>query len=261
MTQAIPGQLGCYDPDQVHRQAPLIKAWADRWFRVRVEGLENVPTSPFVGVGNHSGASMLPDVVAWLSTYHSLSRQPRLLTLAHDGIFDHYPSSVGRWVAGLGGVRADEGLAARALDEGFAVQIYPGGDHDACRRFKDRHRIVFAGRTGYVKVAQRAKVPLVPVVACGGHGALIILREGRRLARVLGVHRSLRLTSFPLSLCLPWGLWLGPLPGYIPWPTQISLRVLPPISSKGTVQDIDRRVRAVMQENLNDMARRRCGGV
>ena len=70
--------------------------------------------------------------------------------------------------------------------------------------------------------AREAGVPIVPVVCVGGHEALVILAEGAGLARKLGFDRRFRLKTFPLSLSLPWGLWLGPLPGYLPLPTKIA---------------------------------------
>jgi 1-acyl-sn-glycerol-3-phosphate acyltransferase len=174
-------------------------------------------------------------------------------------MFDSFPAPLARWVARYGAIRAGRERTLEALRQGYAVQVYPGGDHDACRPFRDRNKLVFAGRTGYVDLAREAGVPIVPVASVGGHETLIILREGRRLARWLGVDRSLRLKSFPLSLSLPWGLWLGPLPGYLPLPARIEIEVLPPITVAGdrSTLEIDAEVRAILQATLDRLARGR----
>ena len=99
--------------------------------------------------------------------------------------------------------------------------------------------------------------PIVPIASVGGHEALVILWEGRALARRLGLDRSIRLKAFPLSLSVPWGLWLGPLPGYIPLPTRIEVSVLDPIAPEGATADIDARVRGALQHAMHEMARRR----
>ncbi len=235
---AAPGELGCYDPAYVRAHAPDYKRALNRYFRATVRGLDRLPQGPFLAVGNHSGAGLIPDTLVWLANYHSAELETPLLTLAHDQMFSGLPGPIARWVARLGAIRARPELALEALRQGFAVQVYPGGDHDACRRFRDRNKLVFAGRTGYVDLARAAGVPIVPVASVGGHETLIVIRDGRRLARWLGVDRSKRLKSFPLTLSLPWGLWLGPLPGYLPLPARIEIEVGEPIDVPALPSDI-----------------------
>jgi 1-acyl-sn-glycerol-3-phosphate acyltransferase len=253
-----PGELDGVDPEFLRRHAGWLTRALHTWFRADVRGMEHLPQTPFVGVGNHSGAVMIPDSLVWVGAYQTSGRRPPLVTLAHDGMFDVYPRSLAMALTKLGTVRARKEIAAEALRRGYAVQVYPGGDHDACRSFFRRNEIVFAGRKGYVELAREAGVPIVPVVCVGGHEALVILWDGVRLARKLGLDRRFRLKAFPLSLCLPWGVWLGPLPGYLPLPTKISVRVLPPISAEGgDIDTIDARVRASMQRAADEMARER----
>jgi 1-acyl-sn-glycerol-3-phosphate acyltransferase len=257
MVAPRPGELGCYDAAYVRRRAPQWKHLLHRYFRAEVRGMDNLPEGPFVGVGNHSGAVLIPDTLVWLSAYHSAGRSTPLLTLAHEAMFSLYPAPVARWVARFGGIRADRALALAALEQGFAVQVYPGGDLDACRSFSRRHHIEFAGRKGYVALAQQADVPIVPVASVGAHSALIILDDGRWLARWLGMDRRWRVTVCPISLSVPWGLWVGPLPGYVPLPAKIEIEVLPAMDPAGDVDDVDARVRAALQTAVNAMARPR----
>jgi 1-acyl-sn-glycerol-3-phosphate acyltransferase len=173
-------------------------------------------------------------------------------------MFDSFPAPLSRWVAKFGAVRASPARALAALAQGFAVQVYPGGDHDACRPFSQRNQVVFAGRTGYVELARAAGVPIVPVAAIGGHETLIILGEGRDLARRLGVDRRRRLKSFPISLSIPWGLWFGPLPGYVPLPARIEIDVLEPIEPQAiaaaSTAQIDAQVRGALQAAIDRRA-------
>ncbi|WP_164020272.1 lysophospholipid acyltransferase family protein [Pyxidicoccus trucidator] len=254
-----PGALEAVDFEFQRRHVGWIARALHTWFRVDVQGMEHLPSGPFLGVGNHSGAVMIPDTLVWMGTYHTSGREPPLVTLAHDAMFDAYPQPLARSLAKLGAVRARRDIALEALRQGYAVQVYPGGDHDACRSFSRRNEVVFAGRKGYVELAREAGVPIVPVVCVGGHEALIVLWDGASLARRLGFDRRFRLKTFPLSLSLPWGLWLGPLPGYLPLPARISVRVLPPISpDEGDVDAVDARVRTSMQCAADALARGRC---
>jgi 1-acyl-sn-glycerol-3-phosphate acyltransferase len=254
MTEPQPGDLGCYDPSYVQKNAPRWKRLLHSYFRVAVHGLANLPRGPFVAVGNHSGGVLIPDTLCWLSAYHSAGVYPPLLTLAHDAMFSAYPAAVARWAARFGAIRADHQLALQALRQGYAIQVYPGGDHDACRSFFRRHEIVFAGRRGYVELAQQAGVPIVPIASVGAHEALLVLWEGRPLARWLGWARRRRLKSFPVTLSVPWGLWAGPLPGYLPLPTKIELEVLPALLPHGNIDEVDARVRAALQHSVDRLA-------
>lgn len=250
-----PGDVDGYDPEALRRYGPRLARLIRRWFRADVRGLEHLPDGPFLGVGNHSGAPMIPDTLVWLAAHHDAARATPLVTLAHDGMFDHYPARLAMALTRLGAVRASRDNALRALQRGYAVQVYPGGDQDACRRFADRNRVIFAGRTGYVRLAREAKAPIVPVVSAGAHEALFILWDGAPLARWLGLDRRLRLAAFPVALSVPWGLTVGPLPGYLPLPTKIVQRVLPPIDPhEGTIDEVDRRVRESMQVTLDALA-------
>jgi len=240
-----------YDPDYVRAKAPIWKRRLHRYFRAQINGIENCPHTPFLAVGNHSGGILIPDTLIWLSAYHEAQREPPLLTLAHDAFFTMYPTKISRWAKRFGAIRAHHTQALHALKQGYAVQVYPGGDDDACRPFSKRNYIEFAGRMGYIRLAQEAKVPIVPIVSHGAHKSLIILRSGKRLAAWLGTDSQFRLRTFPLSFCAPWGLWLGPMPGYIPFPTKITVKVCPPISSTGDPRVIDRMVRKTMQAALN----------
>jgi 1-acyl-sn-glycerol-3-phosphate acyltransferase len=116
--------------------------------------------------------------------------------------------------------------AERLLAEGAAVLDYPGGDAEACRPWSDRNRIVFSVHTGFVRLALRTGVPVVPVVTYGSHNAIIVLSRGERLARSLGLPR-LRIKVFPILL--------GPL-GFssiltppLPMPAAITIEFMPPL--------------------------------
>jgi 1-acyl-sn-glycerol-3-phosphate acyltransferase len=264
---AAPGELESYDPGFAARHGPRLFRALSAYFRARLEGLEHLPDGPFLGVGNHSGGTLIPDTLVWGSGYHVLRGRPPLLLLAHDLMFDAYPRPLARALARLGALRASRERALAALRAGFALQVYPGGDFDAERPFSRRHQIEFAGRKGWARLALEARVPVVPVVAVGGHEALFILTDGRRIARALGLDRRLRLQVLPVSIALPFGLFVGPLPGYLPLPAQITVRALAPLPTEGyppgahrdpaAVDDLDARVRAVMQSSLDAMARSR----
>ena len=109
--------------------------------------------------------------------------------------------------------------------------VYPGGDLEACRPWTQRNRVDFGGRKGFVRVALRCGVPVVPVVAHGAHHAVVVLTRGDRLAQAAGL-RNVRINVFPILAGFPFGVTsiLSPPP---PMPAQVTLEFLPALDWTG----------------------------
>jgi 1-acyl-sn-glycerol-3-phosphate acyltransferase len=141
---------------------------------------------------------------------------------------------------------------------GAALLVYPGGDYEVHRPSWESARVDFGGRRGFIRLAQRRKVPLVPVVAIGGQETALFLSRGERIAKLLGLDRMFRLKVLPVSLALPWGLNVGDMLGHIPLPAKITIQVLEPIDVSG--MDVDEAYELVtgrMQTTLTGLAEER----
>jgi 1-acyl-sn-glycerol-3-phosphate acyltransferase len=134
---------------------------------------------------------------------------------------------VGAFLRQLGVVPASTGGAESALARGACVLVYPGGDLEACRPWTQRNQVYFAGRKGFVRLALRCGVPVVPVVAHGGHHAVVVLSRGDRLARGIGL-RTLRINVFPILAGFPFGVGSILTPP-LPMPAHLTLEFLPPL--------------------------------
>ena len=87
--------------------------------------------------------------------------------------------------------------------------MFPGGDHDVFRPSSERNKIDFDGRTGYVRTALDAGVPIVPIVSIGGQEDQIHLSRGELLAKLLGLEKRLRTKYLPVTFGFPFGLTLA----------------------------------------------------
>ena len=102
------------------------------------------------------------------------------------------------------------------------------------------------------------------MVSDGAHSAFRVLTDGRALVHLLGLKRLTRIEVLPVTLCLPWGLMVGPMP-YLPIPVRIRIRVLPPIrwphlgasaaDDDGVVWRCREEVRTAMQDALEALGR------
>lgn len=246
------------DPELVELLCDLWRVLGTYYFRLRVEGVENVPPAgPVLFVGNHSGG-FLPSEAFFtaLAVHERFGIERAIFALAHDFLFED--PLLRRYAGRLGILRAGYASAHHAFAAGGCVLVYPGSDLDTFRPFRKRNRIVLGGRKGFLVLAQRERVPIVPVVAAGTHEQMIVLWRGDRLARKLRAHEWARTEVFPIVLSLPWGLTSGFFP-YLPLPAQTSLAFLPPMTWPESVSLEQRyhEVETAMQAELDRLTRGR----
>jgi 1-acyl-sn-glycerol-3-phosphate acyltransferase len=192
-----------------------------------VTGWDKVPEQGgMLVVGNHSGGTLVPDTAAFIAAwYRERGMESTLMGLAFDGMFGI--PGVETVMRKIGQIPANPENAGRALDEGAAVMVYPGGAHEAFRPWGDRNKIDFAGRTGFIMLALRKGVPVVPVVGHGGQESVVILARGDSVGKRLGFDR-LRTTVSPLMWQVPWGVSIPLFPG-VPLPAKITMEILEPM--------------------------------
>jgi 1-acyl-sn-glycerol-3-phosphate acyltransferase len=240
----------------INAVTPVIKGW----FRPEVRGLETFPsTGGALLVSNHSGGVLTPDWnVLAPAFYGKFGYNRALYTVAHYGVFfTPFRASLGR----LGVIHASRENAEEVLRSGAVVLAFPGGDYDAFRPTLSQNVIDFGGRTGYVKTAMQARVPIVPAVSIGGQETQLFLIRGNRLAKRLGLKRF-RIEILPVTIGVPFGMTIF-FPANMPLPTKIVYQVLEPIDitarfgEDADVNEVDAYVRSVMQTALEGLGRER----
>jgi len=203
----------------LRRVRPLLDLLFERYWRVEVHGVENLPaTGPCLLVANRSG--LLP--YDGLMLAHAIEREhpsgerPRFLVA--DWLL-RLPF-VHATVAQLGGVRACRENAERLLASKHFVVAFPEGVKGAAKVFRERYQLKRFGRGGAVRVALDRGVPLVPVGIVGAEEAHPILFKVGASARSIG------LPFLPVTPTFPA---LGPL-GLLPLPTKWVIRIGEPVA-------------------------------
>lgn len=245
-----------FTQSMIDRVRPIMKTW----FRSEVRGLERLPLGGALVVSNHSGGAFAVDVPLFASDFYDRYGYDRpVYTLSHDILFQ---APIATALIRLGFIRAARDNAAAALRSGGLVIVFPGGDYDCYRPTLSANKIDFAGRTGYVRAAIEAGVPIVPMVSIGAQENQLYLTRGGWLAKRLGLKRLLRTSLFPISFGVPFGLSVL-LPFNLPLPTKIVTEVLEPIDitaafgTKPAIDEVDAHVRSVMQTALDRLAGQR----
>jgi 1-acyl-sn-glycerol-3-phosphate acyltransferase len=256
--------LSGQDETTMQRQKFLWNVLVDYWFRMEIDGWENLPGPPVLLVGIHSGAPFVWD--AWtvgLQWWRRFGPDRPLHGTAHDALMAI--PIIGRYFRSMGVLPAAPDAIATALAEGRDVALWPGGEVDSLRPWTERDRANLAGRKGFVKMAIGAGVPIVPIATVGGADAMPVLIRGDRLSQALRLDRLLRLKVFPLAVSLPWGIAPAALP-QLPLPAKIRTRFMPAVeldhdpTRTDDEQYVDRKygeVQDCIQDGMNALARKR----
>jgi len=249
-----------WDPDVTRQLINAATPMAKGWFRTQVRGLESIPSAGGALIAsNHSGGLFTPDVLILASAFYSEFGYDRpLYTLGHDALFT---GPLGGWVRRVGLIPANRVNTVRALRSGGVVLVFPGGVYDAYRPTINANVVDFKGRTGYVRTAIEAGVPIVPTVSIGGQQSQLFLTRGTWLAKRLGLGRF-RSDILPLTVGFPFGL-SAILPPNLPLPTRIVVQmaehidIAAHIGDDPDIGDVDAHVRSMMQSALDQLARER----
>src|SRR5207245_2691664 len=117
---------------------------------------------------------------------------------------------LGSFMTRLGGVRACQENAERLLRRGELVATFPEGYKGIGKLFRDRYRLQRFGRGGYIKLALRARCPVVPFAVVGAEEVHPTFFNASAIAK------ALRLPYLPVTPTFPA---LGPI-GLVPLPTK-----------------------------------------
>jgi 1-acyl-sn-glycerol-3-phosphate acyltransferase len=187
----------------------------DRYWRIAVTGIQNVPASgPVLLVANHSGAVPFDGamIVTALETRHG--RTARFL---YDQFVEHLPP-VASFYRKVGGAVASRESALALLHAGEALLIFPEGIPGVAKAFGDRYVLRPFG-AGFARLALALDVPIVPVAVVGAEEVYPVV------GRIEGVGKLLGLPYVPVTPFFPL---LGLL-GALPLPTKWFIRFGKPV--------------------------------
>jgi 1-acyl-sn-glycerol-3-phosphate acyltransferase len=233
---------------------PLLDFYYRYWFRVEVEGVENVPADGgALIVSNHSGA-LPPDAPMIIQAIKLEHSAPRPVYMLGEHWFKGYPG-VSMLTSKMGLVAAHPANAQRLLrDEQRLALVFPEGQRATRKLFWQRYRLRRFGRGGFVRTAMRAGVPIVPVALIGGEEAMPIFAHVPLLQRLTG------LIYFPVNHAFPQ---FGLAAALMYLPAKFKIRFLEPVDMSrygpedaedvALVQRLSDRIRTRIQDELDDL--------
>lgn len=178
------------------------------WNRVEVFGIDNVPDiGPAILVPNHGG--LLPLDAAHIATAMIVEhRQPRLVRTLVERFLPTLPFFY-NFISRVGQTVGTYENAEIILDEGELLQIFPEGANGASKPYIKYYELDDFN-VGFMELAIRKKVPIIPVGVTGSHEQALILFDLKPLAKLL------HMPNLPIPLMT---LLFG-LPGALPLPSK-----------------------------------------
>ena len=172
-----PGPVDTWGKDETLTRAlhPVGDFLYDKYFRVTVEGADLVPSGAAILVANHSGALPLDGPMLSYALQRERADLAPARWLVEDQVF-HAPV-LGVLMNRLGAVRAHPENAMRLLEEGRPVIVFPEGFLGISKPFTQRYQLKRFGRGGYVKLAVKCGVPIVPVAIAGAEESMPLLAK------------------------------------------------------------------------------------
>jgi len=199
---------------------PLARPLYRRWWRVTTLGIDHVPAAGgALIVANHAGTLPFDAVMTKVALLDEHPASRHLRELAAD-LALRVPV-VGPLARKSGSTLAHTDDALRLLSDGELVGVWPEGFKGVGKLYRDRYKLQRFGRGGFVEVALRAQVPIVPVAIVGSEEIYPMIANARLLARLLGV------PYFPITWQFPA---LGPL-GVVPLPSKWTIEFGEPIDT------------------------------
>ena len=188
---------------------PLLRALFNKWFRVEVNGIENLPaTGAALVVANHAGVLPLDGLMVSVAAHDKHPARRPLRLLAADMVFAG--PLLGPTARKAGHTMACQADAYRLLSKGELTAVFPEGYKGLGKCFRDRYKLQRFGRGGFVSAALRTKAPIIPCSIVGSEEIYPMIGDLRPLARMLC------LPYFPITPLFP----LAGSAGLVPLPSK-----------------------------------------
>ncbi len=208
----------------------LIKLLYRHYFAVDAYGVHHVPGHGRVMlVGNHSGGVALDALMVIGSMFFEME-PPRLAQGMAEKFLNRIPFA-SQITSRLGHLTGLPEHAERLLADERMLMVFPEGVRGTAKLYGERYSLVQFG-TGFMRLAQKMKTPIVPFAFLGGGEAIPTIANAETLGRMFG------LPYIPIT---PWLLTL-------PLPVKLEVHYSEPMFFEGTGTEEDEVVLANVEK-------------
>lgn len=194
-------RLHWYDEQLVWLLSRSVSFW-EKYFRYEVQGLNNIPATSGALLANNHGLWPF-DAILLAKRLVDRGRPPRAMA-EHATWKIPFIREV---FLNMGVVDGTPKNAIRLLRNDDIVIVFPGGAREGLKSHRDRHRLFWQNRFGFVKVAIAAGKPIIPCFTAGIDYAYHVFADGYKMGKrlfnayvPLPIFLGLGLMPFPVKL-------------------------------------------------------------
>lgn len=234
------------------------------FFRATLEGVEHLPAGPYLLIGNHPPCLGTGEFVALMALWvRRFGKSRPIAGFTHVSAHATWPFP---WLfEQIGAIPSTYAAAEEALDRGVPVVAFPGGDHEAFRPFWQKGAD-FGGREGFLRIARKANVPIVPMGIAGDSAPVLwcsrllaylciwprlvgLKRYGFTVLALLGALVLFGATpslSLQARLFFAW-IWASSPFALVSWmPARVRIRIGAPLASTASRAEVEAAVSALL---------------
>jgi 1-acyl-sn-glycerol-3-phosphate acyltransferase len=194
-----------FDRDLVDALLPIALPLYRWYWRVEVDGVENIPTEgPALLASNHSGTFPVDGAMLKVAILVEHGRNPWFL--AGDTVFK--VPGLRELTTAAGNARADRESTLELLRRGEVVGVFPEGEKGIGKGWKQRYRLLRFGRGGFVETAMLSGAPIIPTAVVGAEEVFPMVGNLGFVARRFGLP-YVPVVLNPLPLPSKWIIQFG----------------------------------------------------
>ncbi len=168
-------------------------------FGCEVQGLEKLqPEKKYLLVGNHSVGVFIEGFMLLDAWENRFNGKPMCFAMTHRFFFQ-FPL-ISSMMHKVGCIPASYEASDEAFKEGNSVLVFPGGNYEAMRTYREREICDFGQKKGWIKIALKNQVPVVPVSIAGSHFINPNFVRSRLMCYVMILPALMNVKWFPISL-------------------------------------------------------------
>jgi len=200
------------------RTAPLFRFLFEKYWRVSVTGLENVPeTGGAILIGNHSGGLPFDATMVAYALSECAGGPLRIVRPLYDRFVEGL-GPVRDMYRKLGGVPARYAVADELLGRGELPLIFPEGMLGVAKLYEDRYQ-VGAFSTSAARLSCRHRVPIIPFAVVGAEEIYPMIGRSTVLGKLVGA------PYVPITPFFPTMGLLGTVPLPTKWAITFGSRI------------------------------------
>jgi 1-acyl-sn-glycerol-3-phosphate acyltransferase len=223
------------DPSRIKFSVPAIDFLYNKYFRVQVHGISNIPSRNALFVGNHSGQVPFDAMMVTAALMFEMN-PPVLLRSMLEKWVPTLPF-VSEFFSAWGQATGTPENFRILMERGESILVFPEGIKGISKTIFEKYRLK-KFPTGFYELASEFKVPIIPTAVIGAEEQFPSIYNLKSIGKIFGA------PGLPITPFFPI---LGPM-GMLPLPVKYHIYFGPPIYPENVDENLEINVKKVQEK-------------